>query len=366
MFSHLCIFFECIVLLGRQEAERWWAKHVGDFTKVGFTEIDIETVQELTGNIPILLFGLARLIEQHLGAVNASAQAASSSSGPFPLQFEPAEAAVVFLDQLTKLDTDSPSPVAQFLDLQRFALRKLITDSWFTDPAHTCDNTALQGFIGACLTETQTREALSSTLVFDWRFLWVDSNRAYCSNGIARAVLHEAISEVTKDHGRRTFVARITRELHVLRDRNTNSSVAGFLAESVVLQSLSKNPVRLFDRPVKDRHGNQYPQFEFKADDVIPFDRAALHAALDDTQAFVLYTPRDWNYRAIDAFVRILPDKIAHAETRRLWSHDGKPLPPLMVPIQITLRSAESHKESLGKFFPRVTRHSAHTPASRV
>ncbi len=122
-----------------------------------------------------------------------------------------------------------------------------------------------------------------------------------------------------------------------------NPSVRGFLVEQACIHAMLTSRQEYF------------PGLRFRPSALRFFDRGSEASAFVQDAFCVLYAPRPFNYKAVDAVVRILPP-FAKSEDFDGGASDDQltalnKFAAIIVPVQITLRSIEKHESSVAAFF---------------
>lgn len=191
-------------------------------------------------------------------------------------------------------------------------------------------------FLTNCVSEAGVG-AISQT-DYDCRYFWQENGVGRCLNGFVRESMSMQLQEM------RQYDEWLTPQFVFSAIAGSrNPSVRGFLVEQACIQAMLKSPQEYVDG------------LRFRPSDIRFFDRGSESSVFVQNSFCVLYAPRPFNYKAVDAVLRILP-AFAQASDFEGAPEAGKlealqKFAAVVVPVQITLRSIEKHQASIAAFF---------------
>jgi len=147
----------------------------------------------------------------------------------------------------------------------------------------------VRAFLTQCVTESAVGD-LSQT-DYDCRYFWRERGVGYCLNGFVREAMSMLLREL------RQYADWLTPQyvFSAIAGSSRNPSVRGFLVEQACISGLLQS------------HAEYLPGLRFRPSELRFFDRGSEASAFLHDAFCVLYVPRPFNYKAVDAVLRILP-----------------------------------------------------------
>jgi hypothetical protein len=194
----------------------------------------------------------------------------------------------------------------------------------------------VRSFLIKCLADESVGD-LSQT-DYDCRYFWRERGVGHCLNGFVRDTMGMLLHEL---HQHTEWLTPQYVFSAIAGSRNP--SVRGFLVEQACIHAMLTSPQEYL------------PGLRFRPSNLRFFDRGSEASAFVQDAFCVLYAPRPFNYKAVDAVIRVLP-AFAAAEDFAGGVSDAqfnalKQTPAIIVPVQITLRSIDKHESSVAAFF---------------
>ena len=173
---------------------------------------------------------------------------------------------------------------------------------------------------------------------YDCRYFWHARGVGHCLNGFVRETMGMLLHEL------RCYTEWMTPQYVFSAIAGSNNpSVRGFLVEQACIQAMLTT---------KSEYLNG---LRFRPSALRYFDRGSESRAFVHDAFCVLYVPRPFNYKAVDAVIRILPSYAQPTDFDGGASADQMAainrFAAIIVPVQITLRSIEKHESSIPAFF---------------
>lgn len=227
------------------------------------------------------------------------------------------------------------------LRIIREHLRKSIRLTIDLQQSHPATFNDVRSFLLGCISETAVPD-LEPTQ-YDCRYFFRDahSGSGRCLGGLVRDTVAMLLREMAP------FTEWMPPHyLYSAIAGSRNPSVRGFLVEQACIHALLTTPVEYT------------PGLQLRPSEVRFFDTGSEADALVNDAFCVLYAPRAFNYKAVDAVLRILP---AHANSAAaadvVETVPGRlqqlqqACSAVLVPVQITLSSVKKHEASVAAFF---------------
>lgn len=198
---------------------------------------------------------------------------------------------------------------------------------------------SVRTFLANCITDASVGDLAPTD--YDCRYFWRDESRVgRCLNGFVRDSMAMLLHEL-RQYAEWMAPAYVFNAITGSR----NPSVRGFLAEQACISSMLTSPAEYL------------PGLSFRPSELRYFDRGSESSAFVHDVFCVLYVPRPFNYKAVDAVLRILPvyakadDFRGGGAAQTAAFAELQKSAAVILPVQITLRSIAQHASSVAAFF---------------
>lgn len=282
------------------------------------SEDELEKLVSYTGCVPFFLFHFLTVTKKQTTEYDASVSAGTNSSPP---------------------DFDSCwEEFVQFPPLQQIGehLRKSLSSLLDIKESKPATFHSVRSFLISCIADGAVGD-LSQT-DYDCRYFWRERGVGHCLNGFVRDTMGMLLHEM-----RQYAEWMMPQYVFSAIAGSRNPSVRGFLVEQACIHAMLNSSAEY----VKGLH--------FRPSALRFFDQGNESSAFVQDAFCMLYVPRPFNYKAVDAIIRILPAYAQAADFDGGASTDQlaalQQYAAIIVPVQITLRNIEKHQSSVASFF---------------